>query len=150
MKVLLVTVAAIAVTVSTTVSAKTVSRPARIAPEKEYALSYAKNYFLAKNGYEKIVRVKFLATPEAKAIVPEAKLQWIASLADFGCKLTAKNQVSYVPFRLFIYGGDDGTLDSVKVAVEWLGKNSYGAESKANCFFQLKPDFTPYDPDSGL
>lgn len=128
-----------------------IAKPAaRSAPEREYAASYAKDYFLARNGYEQIVRVKFLATPEAKAIVPESKLMLIANLSVFSCKFNAKNELSYVPFRLFIYGGDDGTLGSVRVALEWLGKNGYGAEGKENCFFQLKPDFTPYDPIRGF
>ncbi|MEY3624199.1 MAG: hypothetical protein RLZZ407_1758 [Pseudomonadota bacterium] len=132
------------------VVAKPAARAKQSAPEREYAVSYAKNYFLAQNGYEQIVRVKFLATDEAKAIIPANKLMWIANLSDFSCKLGAKNQLSYVPFSMFLYGGEDGSLGSVKVAIEWLGKNGYGAESKSTCFFQLKPDYTPYDAIRGF
>jgi hypothetical protein len=150
LKVLTMAVSVLAMVGGDAAVAKPAARAARSAPEQEYAASYAKDYFLAKNGYEQIVRVKFLATSAAKAIVPEGKLSTIANLADFRCKMTAKNQLSYIPFRLFIYDGDDGTLASVKVAVEWIGKNGYGAEAKEACYFQLKSDFTPYDPNRGF
>lgn len=149
LKALTIIVGAIAMAGGSTAIAKPAARAAARVPEREYAASYAKDYFLAKNGYEQTVRVKFMATPEAKAIVPESKLMGIANLSVFSCKFRAKNELSYVPFRLFIYGGDDGTVGSVKVALEWLGKNGYGAEGKEICFFQLKSDFTPYDPIRG-
>lgn len=105
-----------------------------LAQSKHIALITKKSkVFEFKNGYGKKVDVQFVNYLDEKIDIEV--IRKVAMSVMVKSKFKLKNRTSYVPLKLTLITSEDtGENNAI---VEYLGKNSYGTESKSNSYFSF-------------
>jgi hypothetical protein len=88
--------------------------------------------FYWKNGYDKIVSVKFQNLMPKPITLDKAIFKSMVMDCMTKAKYKLKNKLSYVPVDLSIMKRE---TDEYVMIIKYLGKNAYGAESKESSYF---------------